>query len=136
MTNATTNHAANGAARATGEGAASEVVAPLQLDGIDRERRRRYREHLDWYEGKRGAPPVRGRDRALNFNYARAVVEKGAAYLVTDHRPTVVMPDGDADARRRANAAQQALAEVWDANDLPRLDLETEVDTAVLGDGA
>ena len=79
---------------------------------------------------------MRGRDRALNFNYARAVVEKGAAYLVTDHRPTVVMPDGDADARRRANAAQQALAEVWDANDLPRLDLETEVDTAVLGDGA
>ena len=64
------------------------------------------------------------------------MVEKGAAYLVTDHRPTVVMPDGDADARRRANAAQQALAEVWDANDLPRLDLETEVDTAVLGDGA
>jgi hypothetical protein len=64
------------------------------------------------------------------------VVEKGAAYLVTDHRPTVVMPDGDKDARRRANAAQQALDEVWDTNDLLRLDLETEIDTAVLGDGA
>jgi hypothetical protein len=63
MTSATTNHAANGAAQSAGD-----VAAPLQLDGMDRERLRRYRKHLEWYEGKRGAPPVRGHDRALNFN--------------------------------------------------------------------
>ena len=127
MTNASANHVT---------GAAAEAAPARQLDAMDRDRLRRYREYLEWYEGKRGAPPARGRDRVLNFNYARAVVEKGAAYLVTDHRPTVTATDGDADTRRRESAAQRALDEAWDANDLVRLDLETEVDTSVLGDGA
>ncbi len=127
MTNASANHAT---------GAAAEAAPARQLDAMDRDRLRRYREYLEWYEGKRGAPPARGRDRVLNFNYARAVVEKGAAYLVTEHRPTVTATDGDADTRRRESAAQRALDEAWDANDLVRLDLETEVDTSVLGDGA
>lgn len=93
---------------------------------------RRYREFLDYYEGRRGAPVatarVSARERVVTFNYARALVEKGASYLVTDHRP-VVLDAATADAER-------ALREAWDANDLARLDLETEVDTAVLGDGA
>ncbi|MCK9487550.1 MAG: phage portal protein [Dehalococcoidia bacterium] len=98
----------------------------------DTDRLRRYREYLDYYEGRRGAPPRRGRERALVFNYARSIVEKGASYLVTDHRPEVTAADSDAVAAE----AERVLAETWDANDLARLDIETEVDTAVLGDGA
>lgn len=128
-------------AQTADERAAAAESLPRLLDGMDRERLRRYREFLDYYEGRRGGPPVRGRDRALNFNYARAMVEKGAAYLVTEHRPTVLDPDGpdgrnDAASRARAAAAGRALDEAWEANDLARLDLETEIDTAVLGDGA
>lgn len=41
-----------------------------------------------------------------------------------------------AEARRNAIAAERALQQVWEDNDLAHLDLETEIDTAVLGDGA
>lgn len=109
---------------------------PARLGGMDLDRMRRYREYLDYYEGRRGAPAVRGRERALTFNYARALVEKNAAYLVTEHRPAVLAAADGAEGRRRAQAAEHALLDAWEANDLARLDLETEVDTAVLGDGA
>ena len=106
------------------------------LPGLDLDRLRRYREYLEYYDGHRGAPPRQGRDRVVNFNYARAIVEKGAAYLVSEHRPLVSPAADGADAGRRAAAAERALLEVWEENDLARLDLETEIDTAVLGDGA
>lgn len=121
-------------------GSASATAAPApeplpqQLERQDLGRLRRYREYLDYYEGRRGSPPARGRERVLTMNYARAFVEKGASYLVAGHRPEVV----PLDARDAAAAAEaeRALMEAWEANDLARLDLETEVDTAVLGDGA
>ena len=110
---------------------ASSIVR--ELEGRDLDRLRRYREYLDYYEGRRGAPPRQGRQRVLSFNYARAMVEKGASYLVTDHRSSVVPIDDDAPGRRTAAAAERALLDAWSANELPRLDLETEIDTAVLG---
>ena len=114
----------------------SEEPLPRALANRDADRLRRYREYLDYYEGRRGSPPARGRERTLTFNYARAMVEKGASYLVTEHRPRVVPAEETPAARGQAAEAERALLEVWDANDLARLDLETEVDTAVLGDGA
>ena len=118
----------------------ASVQAPDALPRLiatrDSDRMRRYREYLDYFEGRRGGVAARGRERALTFNYARAVVEKGASYLVSEHRPVVVPRDDTPAARRAATEAERALLEVWDANDLGRLDLETEVDTATLGDGA
>lgn len=112
---------------------------PQQLARRDLDRMRRYREYLDYYEGRRGAPVatsrVSARERVVTFNYARALVEKGASYLVTDHQPVVSAASTGVDARRAADA-ERVLREVWEANDLARLDLETEVDAAVLGDGA
>lgn len=117
----------------------TEVPLPRQLEQMDADRRRRYREYLDYHEERRGAPPARPRERTLTFNYARAIVEKGVTYLVTEHRPVLShvsdTADGDT-ARRQAALAERVLDEVWDANDLARLDVETEIDTAVLGDGA
>jgi hypothetical protein len=106
------------------------------LTNLDADRLRRYREYLEYYEGRRGRPPARGRERTLTFNYARAMVEKGASYLVTEHRPQVTATEETPAVRRQAAEAERALLDVWEANDLARLDLETEVDTAVLGDGA
>ena len=113
-------------------GTVEEVPLPSVLAQRDTDRLRRYREYLDYHEGRRGAPPRRGRERALVFNYARSIVEKGASYLVTEHRPGVIAAPSDG----VAEEAERVLAEAWDANDLARLDIETEVDTAVLGDGA
>ena len=104
---------------------------PRTLAQRDRERLARYREFLDYYEGRRGAAPAGRRERSLSFNYARAFVEKGASYLITPHHPTVATADGGS-----AAEAEQALLELWEANDLERLDLESEFDTATLGDGA
>jgi hypothetical protein len=115
---------------------ATEESLPRAIANRDADRLRRYREYLDYYEGRRGSPPARGRERTLTFNYARAMVEKGASYLVTDHRPQVEASEETPAARRQAAEAERALLDVWDDNDLARLDLETEVDTAVLGDGA
>ncbi len=114
--------------------AAEEVPLPRALSQRDTDRLRRYQEYLDYHEGRRGAPatPRRSRERTLVFNYARAIVEKGAAYLVTEHHPVVTAAPS---AEVRA-AAERQLREAWDANDLARLDVETEVDAAVLGDGA
>jgi len=113
-----------------------ETPLPRVLAQRDTDRLRRYREYLDYHEGRRGAPSSlsvrRSRERTLVFNYARSIVEKGAAYLVTEHAPVVT--HGPSEAAR--TDAERLLREVWDANDLGRLDLETEVDTAVLGDGA
>jgi len=120
-------------ARGGGRGAEA-VPLPRQLALRDADRLRRYREYLDYHEGRRGAPPSlrRGRERTLVFNYARSIVEKGAAYLVTDHRPEVTAAPSAA----VRDEAMRLLRSAWDANDLARLDIETEVDAAVLGDGA
>lgn len=109
---------------------------PLQLRQRDRDRLRRYAEYLGYHEGTRGAPPRARGGRVLNFNYARALVEKVAAYLMTTHRPLVAPLEGHTVERSALARAERILAETWEANDLERLDLETEIDTAVLGDGA
>ena len=36
------------------------------LPGLDLDRLRRYREYLEYYDGRRGAPPRQGRDRVVN----------------------------------------------------------------------
>lgn len=115
---------------------AATIPLPRLLHARDTDRLRRYREYLDYHEGRRGGPPRTGRERVRTFNYARAIVEKGASYLVTDHRPLVHPLAAGAEARREAAAAEAVLREVWEANDLARLDIETEIDTATLGDGA
>ena len=63
-------------------------------------------------------------------------MEKGVAYLATGHAPEVHALDASAAAARRAVKAQRVLDEAWERNALERLDLETEIDTAVLGYGA
>ena len=108
---------------------------PRALARRDRARIAGYRELLDLFEGRDAAPRGAGGERALRFNYARAFVEKGAAYLVSDHRPVVTAGEGPG-GERRAAEAERALRELWEDNDLLRLDLDGELDTAVLGDGA
>ncbi|MDV2989096.1 MAG: phage portal protein [Dehalogenimonas sp.] len=95
---------------------------------VDDERRRRYREMLDVYRGRQWPGRAAG-ERRLTFNYAAAAVDKLSAYLMNGLAVRVA---------ENTPAGQQAqnLLNRWSAaNCLDRLDYETEVDTAVLGDG-
>ncbi|MGI2336361.1 MAG: phage portal protein [Dehalogenimonas sp.] len=97
-------------------------------DHADDERRRRYREMLDLYRGRQWSGRAAG-ERRLTFNYAAAAVDKLSAYLMNG---LTVRAAGDG----AAVAEAQTILDRWHAgNCLDRLDYETEVDTAVLGDG-
>jgi len=104
---------------------------------MDEERRRRYRENLAFYEGRQWPGRQRRGERRLTFNYAKALVDKVTSYLLLDATVHVEAADGaSGEARDRARVAERALREVEAANGLAQLDFETELDCAVLGDGA
>ena len=80
-----------------------------------------------------GAP--HRRERRLTFNYARTFVDKITSYLMTGMSFVIDPWDSSAEARERADRAEVALRQVFDANHLEQLDYDTELDAAILGDG-
>jgi hypothetical protein len=97
---------------------------------------RRYRENLEFYEGKQWGSARRPRDRRLTFNYARTVVEKTAAYTMVGKEIVVDPEDGSDLAIARARRTEQVLRDVSEDNGLDLLDFDNEVDCSVLGDAA
>jgi len=107
---------------------------PQQLKSRDKERLSAYKTALDFYQGNQW-PGLRRNTklRRLTVNYVRAIVGKTTAYVLKGN--TVgVQPRGRSDVA--AAAAELALRDVANDNALARLDHVTELDTAVLGDGA
>ncbi|MGE5597564.1 MAG: phage portal protein [Hyphomicrobiales bacterium] len=114
-----------------------ELPLPERLKHMDEERLRRYRENLDFYEGRQWPGRPRRGERRLTFNYARAFADKITSYLLTGATLQIEARDGaSAEARTRAREAERAFREVEYANGLAQLDFETELDCAVLGDAA
>ncbi|HYM15769.1 MAG TPA: phage portal protein [Dehalococcoidia bacterium] len=113
------------------------ITIPQQIRQMDAARLRRYADNLAFYGGDQWpAAMARQKNRRLVFNYAKAIVDKTTSYLVSGLN-FAVAPDGDTpDAAARARETERALARVYDANQLDQLDFDTEIDTAVLGDGA
>ncbi|MCL6643416.1 MAG: phage portal protein [Dehalococcoidia bacterium] len=95
----------------------------------------RYRDCLAFYQGRHWTGRGRRGERRLTFNYARAIVDKVTGYLLAGAAVQVVGDDSPAGIER-ARAAEQALRRVEAANGLSQLDFETELDCAILGDGA
>ena len=114
----------------------SSMTLPEQLGRLDAERRRRYAEMLAFYQGVQWPAATRRRERRLTFNYAKTLVEKTTAYLVSGMRAVVDPADDSREAAEQARRAERALQEVSEQNSLPQLDFDTEIDAAVLGDGA
>ena len=115
----------------------AELPLPIQLRRRDEDRLRRYRENLDFYEGRQWPGRARKGERRLTFNYAKAFVDKVTSYLLNGNSIQVEARDGEtATGRDRARTAERALREVEAANALAQLDFETELDCAVLGDAA
>jgi len=112
------------------------TTLPQQLQRMDVERLRAYADNLAFYQGEQWLGVQRRRERRLTFNYAKALVEKTTSYLISGITFAVDPVDPSPEAAERARAAEQALLEVYEANQLAQLDFDTELDTAVLGDGA
>jgi len=110
---------------------------PQQLANLDTARLRAYKSNLDFYGGTQW-PSRRANDkrRRLTLNYARTVVEKTAAYVMAGRTIRVLPTDKTDPAGTAALAAEAILQAASDANSLDRIDFDTEIDTAVLGDGA
>jgi hypothetical protein len=109
---------------------------PQQLVQLDRDRFRRYAENIAFYNGDQWPPGGRRGNRRLVFNYAKAIVDKTTSYLMTGLNFAVDSAGDALEAQARARDAERALADVADANQLDQLDFDTELDAAVLGDGA
>ena len=75
--------------------------------------------------------------RSLTLNYARAIVDKGVAYLLGRGLGFAVLPANEADltSRARARQAERIIYEVYWDNDLDAVDLQVATNAAVLGDG-
>ena len=120
----------------SGQSQGSATFVPSSLDKRDAERRERYRRNLAFYDGDHWPGRARGRERRLTFNYAKAAVEKVTSYLMADVRSTVPPIDASPEEQERARRAERLLADIAEANSLDQLDFDTEIDTAVMGDGA
>ncbi|OGO48975.1 MAG: hypothetical protein A2W34_03970 [Chloroflexi bacterium RBG_16_64_32] len=103
----------------------------------DKPRLDAYRAALAFYGGAQW-PGARAttRLRRLTVNYVRAIVLKTSSYVLKGAAVSI-QPHSDSDEHTQAAAAAEAvLQEISDNNSLPRLDQVTEIDAAVLGDGA
>jgi hypothetical protein len=102
--------------------------------GRDSERSRKYRELLDFYQGKQWPGREKWGEKRLTFNYARVFIDKITSYLMSGINFTVEALQDTPEARAGAEEAEKALARVYEANGLEQLDFETETDCAILGD--
>ena len=116
--------------------ASTMETLPQQLARKDVDRLRAYRENLDFYRGHQWEGRARGRERRLTFNYARAFVDKLTSYLMSGMSFVVESSERDEEAQERARRAEETLRQVYAENHLEELDFDTELDAAILGDGA
>jgi hypothetical protein len=101
---------------------------------MDLDRMRGYKELLDFYQGKQWEGRERWGERRLTFNYARVFIEKITSYLMSEINFAVDPVEDSEEAKERAQRAETALYRVYQDNHLEQLDLETELDCAILGD--
>jgi hypothetical protein len=106
-----------------------------QLARMDIDRMRGYKELLDFYYGRQWEGKGRWHERRLTFNYAKVFIEKITSYLMAGVSFAVDPYEDSEKARDSARRAEAALNGVYSGNYLEQLDLETEIDGAVLGDG-
>lgn len=106
---------------------------PSSLANLDRQRLADYKTNLDFYNGHQWTE--RSKHRQLVFNYAKIAIDKVTSYLMEGFGFACDPSDDTDEAKERARAAEKILYSVYEANSLQQLDYETEIDTAILGDG-
>ena len=111
-----------------------ESSIPAQLARKDIDRIKTYKELLDFYHGIHWEGRERRGEKRLTFNYAKVFIDKVTSYLMSGISFAVDAVEDSTEARDRAHRAEQALYQVYEGNNLEQLDLETEIDGAILGD--
>ena len=112
----------------------NETSIPTQLIHRDSDRTKKYKELLDFYQGKHWEGRERRGEKRLTFNYAKVFVDKVTSYLMSGINFAVDAIEDSDEARAAAQRAEAALYQVYEDNNLEQLDLETEIDCAILGD--
>jgi len=110
--------------------------SPAELAQRDSERMRGYKTLLDFYEGRQWPGRAASGEKQLTFNYARVVIDKLTSYLMGGMQVNIVASEQGEEVAKQARDAQTALDRMAQANNLQQLDFDTELDCAVLGDGA
>ncbi len=117
---------------------AQQRGAAAAMQGADGMRVARYKAYLDFYNGAQWEGLPAPHERRMTFNYARIFVNKAASYLMGKGVSFAVQaPDGAGEeGQKAAQHAERLLTACYRQNSLAILDLDTAVDSAVLGDGA
>ena len=105
-----------------------------QLNRLDIDRLRGYRELLDFYHGRQWEGRERRGEKRLTFNYAKVFIDKVTSYLMSGINFAVEAVGDSEEDKTKAQRAEAALHQVYEDNNLEQLDLETEIDCAILGD--
>ena len=94
--------------------------------------------YLDFYNGNQWEGLPAPNERRLTFNYARVFINKAASYLMGKGVSFAVDPPGGSGEHGKeiAQHAEALLQTAYERNSLALVDLDTAVDSAVLGDGA
>jgi len=112
----------------------NSVISQLNRQDIDR--LRGYRERLDFYHGRQWEGRERRGEKRLTFNYSKVFIDKVTSYLMSGVNFAVDAVEDSVEAAEEARKAEAALHRVYQENNLEQLDLETEIDCAILGDAA
>src|SRR3990170_3716367 len=104
-----------------------------QVARMDSARLRAYRDNLAFYRGQQWPGTRRRRERRLVFNYAKALIDKTASYVMSGLSFVVDEDDATPAEAERARRAEKALKAVADANNLAQLDFDSEIDVSILG---
>ena len=123
---------------ATSTGSQPGRVGLAQLTQEDATRLASYRCYLDFYNGSQWEGLPSPNEKRLTFNYARVFVNKAASYLMGKGVSFAVTPPEGVgeEGRQIAQHVEGLLQECYERNSLALVDLDTAVDSAVLGDGA
>jgi len=106
---------------------------PSQLNRMDTTRLAAYRTNLDFYNGSQWQQT--SRHRQLVFNYVKVSIDKVTSFLMPGLGFACYPGEETDELRARMRKAEHFLRQVYEQNNLQQLDYETEVDTAILGDG-
>jgi hypothetical protein len=116
--------------------------SPQSLSQLDRSRFAEYKANLEFYSGEQWAVAAntgRTKSRQLVFNYAKIAIDKVTSYLMEGLNfacePSKNQTANIKNQKDVAQIAEQVIYDAYHRNNLQELDYETEVDTAILGDG-
>ena len=112
----------------------SEDFNPAELKRRDGERLKQYGDLLDFYHGVHWDGRDRRNEKRLTFNYAKVFIDKVTSYLMSGVHYTAEPTEDTDGAKAAARKAETALYRVAEDNNLEQLDLETELDCAILCD--